>query len=129
MRLTRLALPAALAAATVTMATFASPAFADDPAAARIYPVSGDVMFASATSGAITIDYSCPTSDAADAPGTSLSVDLSQHGTGGDPAATASGSTDATCDGSSRDALVELTLSGGAGVLSGAATLHATLGT
>ena len=80
--LARLALPASLAVA-VTLASFASAAFADDPSVTTIDPVSGDVVFASPTTRGVTLDYTCPPGPPAAAP--TLTVELSQPVSDADP--------------------------------------------
>ena len=125
MRVKRLALPAALAAAALALATFASPAFADD-AATTIYPAPDQVTFSSSTTGSVPLDYLC----AADVQPAILSVDLTNtyRGAEGVLTSTAGGSADAVCDGTRQSATVALELTAGDGIYSGALTLHATLG-
>jgi hypothetical protein len=125
MRVPRLALPAALAAATVALTTFASPAFADDAAGATVYPVSGEVVFASSSLGSVALDYLCTVTGTEDAQ--TLAVVLSQPGGDGTQLSSAGGSAAATCDGTVYSAHVELALIEGSEIAAGTASLDATL--
>jgi hypothetical protein len=124
LRIKRPALPAALAAATLALVTFASPAFADDPVTITLYPVTGDVAFDSETTGTVSIDYSC----SAELALTSLSATVVQNiGTDADQVEVAGGYTAPECDGTRHSAVVPLVNQAGK-TLPGPATLYAILG-
>jgi hypothetical protein len=127
MRAPRLFLPAALAALTLGLATSAAPAFADEPAA-TIYAVASDVVFDSQTTGAVSLDYTCPLDDSGAAALSTLAADVYQD-RGDDLREQASGSVSAVCDGDRHSALIALRRTGGDEIFPGAAKLHATLGT
>jgi hypothetical protein len=125
MRVPRLALPATLAAAALALATFATPAFADDTATTTISTLPGEVTFTSAAAGTLVVGYTCvPTDD-----GASLTVALTQPGTDGGQPGAAEGASLATCDGSPQAAEVALALTAGDGITAGAASVRARLAT